>query len=57
MFDKIKNFLDQEVESRRNILLTLLQPIIIITMGIFVMLIVLAIMLPLLQMNNLILDI
>ena len=54
MFEKIKNFLDQEVETRRNVLLTLLQPVVILTMGIFVMLIVLAIMLPLLQMNNLI---
>ena len=57
MFEKIKNFLDQEVETRRNVLLTLLQPIVILTMGVFVMLIVLAIMLPLLQMNNLIFNI
>ena len=57
MFEKIKNFLDQEVESRRTVLLTLLQPIVILTMGAFVMLIVLAIMLPLLQMNNLIFNI
>ena len=57
MFEKIKNFLDQEVESRRTVLLTLLQPIVILTMGVFVMLIVLAIMLPLLQMNNLIFNI
>jgi general secretion pathway protein F len=42
------------VQTRRNVLLTLLQPIVILTMGVFVMLIVLAIMLPLLQMNNLI---
>ena len=54
MFEKIKEFLDQEVDTRRNLLLTLLQPIVILTMGIFVMLIVLSIMLPLLQMNNLI---
>ena len=54
MFEKIKDFLDQEVQTRRNVLLTLLQPIVILTMGVFVMLIVLAIMLPLLQMNNLI---
>tara|TARA_B100000214_G_C23953854_1_gene621759 strand:- start:692 stop:1888 length:1197 start_codon:yes stop_codon:yes gene_type:complete len=57
MFEKIKIFLDQEVESKRTVLLTLLQPIVILTMGIFVMLIVLAIMLPLLQMNNLIFSI
>ena len=57
MFDKTKDFLDQEVDTRRNLLLTLLQPIVILTMGIFVMLIVLSIMLPLLQMNNLIFSI
>ena len=43
MFEKTKEFLDQEVDTRRNILLTLLQPIVILTMGIFVMLIVLSI--------------
>ena len=57
MFEKTKEFLDQEVDTRRNILLTLLQPIVILTMGVFVMLIVLSIMLPLLQMNNLIFSI
>ena len=57
MFEKTKDFLDQEVDTRRNLLLTLLQPIVILTMGIFVMLIVLSIMLPLLQMNNLIFSI
>ena len=57
MFEKTKEFLDQEVDTRRNLLLTLLQPIVILTMGVFVMLIVLSIMLPLLQMNNLIFNI
>ena len=57
MFEKTKEFLDQEVDTRRNLLLTLLQPIVILTMGVFVMLIVLSIMLPLLQMNNLIFSI
>ena len=54
MFEKIKNYLDQEVESVRNVMLTFLQPSIILVMGVFVLLIVLSIMLPLLQMNNLI---
>ena len=53
MFEKTKEFLDQEVDTRRNLLLTLLQPI-VFNNGCFVMLIVLSIMLPLLQMNNLI---
>ena len=57
MFEKTKEFLDQEVDTRRNLLLTLLQPLVILTMGVFVMLIVLSIMLPLLQMNNLIFSI
>ena len=57
MFEKTKEFLDQEVDTRRNLLLTLLQPIVILTMGVFLMLIVLSIMLPLLQMNNLIFSI
>ena len=57
MFEKTKEFLDQEVDTRRNLLLTLLQPAVILTMGVFVMLIVLSIMLPLLQMNNLIFSI
>ena len=54
MFENIKNYLDQEVESVRNVMLTFLQPSIILVMGVFVLLIVLSIMLPLLQMNNLI---
>tara|TARA_B100000963_G_scaffold361659_1_gene398503 strand:+ start:673 stop:1869 length:1197 start_codon:yes stop_codon:yes gene_type:complete len=54
MFKNINIFLNEEVEAKRNIMLTLLQPLVILFMGVFVMLIVLAIMLPLLQMNNLI---
>ena len=54
MFEKLKSFLIKKLNQRRTVLLTLLQPIVILTMGIFVMLIILAIMLPLLQMNNLI---
>ena len=54
MFEKIKNYLDQEVESVRNVMLTFLQPSIILVMGVFVLLIVLSIMLPLLQMLSLI---
>ena len=54
MFKNIHIFLNEEVEAKRNIMLTLLQPLVILFMGVFVMLVVLAIMLPLLQMNNLI---
>lgn len=54
MFLNIRDYLEQEVNTKKNIILTLLQPIVILFMGGFVMLIVLSIMLPLLQMNNLI---
>ena len=52
MFKNIHIFLMKV--DKRNIMLTLLQPLVILFMGVFVMLIVMAIMLPLLQMNNLI---
>lgn len=57
MFFNIREYLEQEVETKKNIILTLLQPLVILFMGGFVMLIVLSIMLPLLQMNNLIFSI
>ncbi len=57
MFLNIRDYLEQEVDTKKNIILTLLQPLVILFMGGFVMLIVLSIMLPLLQMNNLIFSI
>jgi len=40
-----------EIESRRSMILSLLEPIVIIIMGGFTLLIVLAILIPIMQMN------
>jgi len=53
MFKKVSAFLKNEIESKRSIFLSLLEPIVIIFMGGFIMLIVLAILLPIMQMNTL----
>ena len=42
-----------EIESKRNVLLSLLEPAITIFMGGFILLIVLAILIPIMQMNAL----
>ena len=42
-----------EIESKRSIFLSLLEPIVIIFMGGFIMMIVLAILIPIMQMNTL----
>ena len=52
MFKKVSAFLKNEIESKRSIFLSLLEPIVIIFMGGFIMLIVLAILLPLMQLNT-----
>ena len=53
MFKKVSAFLKNEIESKRSVFLSLLEPIVIIFMGGFIMLIVLAILLPIMQMNTL----
>jgi general secretion pathway protein F len=53
MFLKVSSFLKNEIESKRSIFLSLLEPIVIIFMGGFIMMIVLAILLPIMQMNTL----
>jgi len=53
MFLKVSSFMKNEIESKRSIFLSLLEPIVIIVMGGFVMMIVLAILLPIMQMNTL----
>jgi general secretion pathway protein F len=53
MFHKASDFLKNEIDSKRSIFLSLLEPLVIIFMGGFIMLIVLAILIPIMQMNTL----
>ena len=53
MFSKTSEYLKAEIESKRNIFLSLLDPFVIIFMGGFIMMIVLAILIPIMQMNTL----
>ena len=53
MFSKVSDFMKNEIDSKRAIFLSLLEPIVIIFMGGFIMLIVLAILIPIMQMNTL----
>ena len=53
MFNKVSNFMKSEIENKRSVFLSLLEPIVIIFMGGFIMMIVLAILIPLMQMNTL----
>ena len=52
MFHKVSHFLKNEIESKRSIFLSLLEPLVIVFMGGFIMLIVLAILIPIMQMNT-----
>ena len=53
MCHKASEFLRSEIESKRSVFLSLLEPLVIIFMGGFIMLIVLAILIPIMQMNTL----
>jgi len=53
MFHKSSSFLKNEIETKRSMFLSLLEPLVIIFMGGFIMLIVLAILIPIMQMNTL----
>ena len=53
MFNKVSHFMKSEIENKRTIFLSLLEPVVIILMGGFIMLIVLAILIPIMQMNTL----
>ena len=53
MFYKASDFLRTEIDTKRSIFLSLLEPLVIIFMGGFIMLIVLAILIPIMQMNTL----
>ena len=53
MFNKVSHFMKTEIENKRTVFLSLLEPVVIIFMGGFIMLIVLAILIPIMQMNTL----
>ena len=53
MFNKVSNFMKSEIENKRSVFLSLIEPIVIIFMGGFIMMIVLAILIPIMQMNTL----
>ena len=53
MFKKVADFMKSEIESKRTVMLSLLEPVITIFMGGFILLIVLAILIPIMQMNSL----
>ena len=53
MFNKVSNYMKSEIENKRSVFLSLLEPIVIIFMGGFIMMIVLAILIPIMQMNTL----
>ena len=53
MFNKVSNFMKSEIENKRSVFLSLLEPMVIIFMGGFIMMIVLAILIPIMQMNTL----
>tara|TARA_B100001758_G_scaffold138899_1_gene119695 strand:- start:973 stop:2169 length:1197 start_codon:yes stop_codon:yes gene_type:complete len=52
MFEKVSSFMKTEIETKRSLLLALLEPMVIIFMGAFILLIVLAILVPIMQMNS-----
>ncbi|MBN9342603.1 MAG: type II secretion system F family protein, partial [Comamonadaceae bacterium] len=54
MLQRAANQLGAEVQRRAMQLATLLEPLLIVTMGLVVMLIVLAVLLPIIQLNQLV---
>ena len=56
MFKKASDFMKSEIETTRSTFLSLIEPFIIILMGGFILLIVMAILMPIMQMNTLILN-
>jgi|TARA_B110000438_G_scaffold63467_1_gene63950 general secretion pathway protein F len=53
MFEKVTQYMKGEIENKRATVLSLLEPIVIIFMGGIILLIVLAILIPIMQMNTL----
>jgi general secretion pathway protein F len=52
MLQRAANQLGNEVQRRAMQLATILEPLLIVTMGLVVMLIVLAVLLPIIQLNQ-----
>jgi general secretion pathway protein F len=52
MFEKVTQYMKQEIENKRSAVLSLLEPLIIILMGGVILLIVLAILIPIMEMNT-----
>ena len=52
MFEKVTQYMKGEIESKRSTVLSLLEPLVIIFMGGIILLIVLAILIPIMQMNS-----
>ena len=52
MFEKVTQYMKGEIENKRATLLSLLEPMVIIFMGVIILLIVLAILIPIMQMNT-----
>jgi general secretion pathway protein F len=54
MLDRAANQQEQEIGSYTTVLTTLLEPILILVMGVLVLTIVLAILMPIIEMNQMI---
>ena len=52
MFEKVTQYMKQEIENKRSTVLALLEPLIIIFMGGMILVIVLAILIPIMEMNT-----
>jgi general secretion pathway protein F len=56
MLEKVSVYLEDKFQSSTKITMNLLEPLIVVFLGMFVALIVLAILLPLIQLNTLTLN-
>ena len=54
MLERIADICDDEVENRLSVIMSLLEPVIILVMGLAVLFIVLAVLLPIFEMNQMI---
>lgn len=55
-FEKVSQFLKFDLDNKRNLLLAALEPTIILVMGGFILILVMAIIIPILKMNTLLLN-